>query len=420
MTAQTDLRSGATSVQRQRRGAQPVRLLRVSVPGPGQGEDPLLGSVAVNAAAAAQEVRGDAVRALELARQLETTVPLIGDGQTAILFETLASLAAIDLTAARVAEAHLDGLAIVRQAGMKPSELFPATSATPDATPVWGVFAAEASGVRLNAVQQSESRSAATTSTWRLDGTKPWCSLAGSVSHALVTAHTSASTRRLFAVDLRQPGVSVRTGSWVALSLSSVPSGPVDFAAVMARPIGSDGWYLTRPGFAWGGIAVAACWFGAAVGVARQLHAAVRAPAGHPPDQIALAHLGAIDVLLTACASALGQAAAAIDSGAATGQSGALLAARVRGLVARSAEEVLTRVGHSLGPAPLAFDARHAQRVADLELYVRQHHAERDDAALGRLLLAGPPHEDAVDQEHGTKHQDAAEQERGAAGGAPW
>ena len=27
------------------------------------------------------------------------------------------------------------------------------------------------------------------------------------------------------------------------------------------------------------------------------------------------------------------------------------------------------------------------QRVADLQLYVRQHHAERDDAALGRMLV---------------------------------
>ena len=64
----------------------------------------------------------------------------------------------------------------------------------------------------------------------------------------------------------------------------------------------------------------------------------------------------------------------------------------MRGLVARSVDEVLTRVGHALGPAPLALETRHARRVADLTLYVRQHHAERDDAALGaRLLAAGAP-----------------------------
>lgn len=46
------------------------------------------------------------------------------------------------------------------------------------------------------------------------------------------------------------------------------------------------------------------------------------------------------------------------------------------------------RVGHALGPAPLAFDEDHARRVADLELYVRQHHAERDLAQLGSAVLS--------------------------------
>ena len=39
---------------------------------------------------------------------------------------------------------------------------------------------------------------------------------------------------------------------------------------------------------------------------------------------------------------------------------------------------------HALGPGPLAFEAEHATRVSDLRVYVRQHHAERDSAALGR------------------------------------
>jgi hypothetical protein len=35
-------------------------------------------------------------------------------------------------------------------------------------------------------------------------------------------------------------------------------------------------------------------------------------------------------------------------------------------------------------------DAAHAARVSDLTLYVRQHHAERDLAALGRLVAPDP------------------------------
>jgi hypothetical protein len=41
-----------------------------------------------------------------------------------------------------------------------------------------------------------------------------------------------------------------------------------------------------------------------------------------------------------------------------------------------------------MGPAPLAMDANHAKRVADLQLYIRQHHGEKDDASLGTALAA--------------------------------
>jgi heme oxygenase len=59
----------------------------------------------------------------------------------------------------------------------------------------------------------------------------------------------------------------------------------------------------------------------------------------------------------------------------------------VRAVVADSVERIVRQVGHALGPGPLAFDEEHARRVADLELYVRQHHAEADLARLGRAVV---------------------------------
>lgn len=327
------------------------------------------------AATAAFAVNGDAGRSLDLSRALGGSVPRPGSGQTLRLFETLASLAAADLTAARVAEAHLDALGILDQADIDPAWLI----ADGSTEPTWGVFAAEGAGTRLDARPDG----ATGDERWRLDGTKPWCSLAGALSHALVTAHTSPSTRRLFVVDLTDPGITAHTDVWVGRGLPAVPSGPVEFRGVPARPVGDDGWYLRRPGFAWGGIGVAACWWGGAVGLARRVWESVLE---REPDQIALAHLGALDLTLNAAGISLAAAAAAIDAGDAVGEQGALLAARVRGQVARTVDDVITRTGHALGPAPLAFDARHAARVSDLQLYVRQHHAERDDAALGRRL----------------------------------
>jgi hypothetical protein len=62
-----------------------------------------------------------------------------------------------------------------------------------------------------------------------------------------------------------------------------------------------------------------------------------------------------------------------------------LIARRVRAVVEHAVDEAIVRTGRALGPAPLVLDARHAQRVADLTIYVRQSHAERDLAALGKL-----------------------------------
>jgi hypothetical protein len=45
------------------------------------------------------------------------------------------------------------------------------------------------------------------------------------------------------------------------------------------------------------------------------------------------------------------------------------------------------RVGRALGAGPLAHDEAHGRRVADLTVYLRQHHAERDLAQLGAEVV---------------------------------
>jgi alkylation response protein AidB-like acyl-CoA dehydrogenase len=314
----------------------------------------------------ADTARGSLDRALALAAELGDRAPFPGAGRTAEGWQILTALAATDLTVARVVEPHLDALAILDQADHR---------SAPSGT--WGVFAAEASGQALTAVQESGG-------TWTLTGTKPWCSLAEHLDHAVVTAHVDGG-RRAFAVDLRDDGVTPEPADgWVSRGLPLVTSCSVTFDAVGATPVGGTDWYLTRDGFAWGGIGVAACWYGGALGVARTVLAAARK---RTPDQIGLMHLGRVDAALHETRTLLAHAADAVDSGRAAGQDGALLAARVRASAFRSAELVLDAAAHGLGPAPLAFDEEHAARAADLQLYLRQHHAERDDAALGRRVL---------------------------------
>jgi hypothetical protein len=327
----------------------------------------------------------DPLAAFVLVRRHPSAFPLPGRGDTAALWTSLASVAALSLTAARAVEPHLDALSILAEARS-------AGHAVPDTTDAatWGVFAAEGPGVRLAATDDRADGADGALGA-RLDGTKPWCSLAGTLSHALVTAWDGETTRRLYAVPLGEDnGVTVQPAAWFARGLPTVTSGPVAFEHSRAAPVGPTGWYLERPGFAWGAMGVAAIWFGGAVGVARRL-----VGGGREPDQIAQMHLGAVDAALWAARTTLADAAVRVDDGRATGPDGAALALRVRHVVARAAETVLERVGHATGPAPLALEDDHAGRVADLQLYLRQEHAERDEAALGRLLLdadrTGPP-----------------------------
>jgi len=306
--------------------------------------------------------------ALAAALRLGAVAPSPASGFTSDLWSALATLAAHDLGAARAVEPHLDALAILQQAGSQGV----ADAAAP-ATRTWGVFAAEGGDDPLTATDAGDG--------WTLTGTKPWCSLADRLDSALVSAHLGDGSRGLFAVDLTGDGVHPVDGAWHARGLTEIPSGPVRFDAAAATPVGEPGWYLSRPGFAWGGIGVAACWFGGAVGIGRTVFAAA-----HDDKPFSLMHLGAIDELLESSRRALAEAAAIVDGGDPV--DGGVLASRVRATVARACEEILDRAAHALGPAPLALDAAHAKRVADLQLYVRQHHAERDQHTLGRSLLA--------------------------------
>jgi hypothetical protein len=101
----------------------------------------------------------------------------------------------------------------------------------------------------------------------------------------------------------------------------------------------------------------------------------------------ALARLGAATAALRALGALLDTAAAEVDADPEDRGGGeAVRSLQVRAVAERTFDEVIDRVGRALGAGPLAHDERHARHVADLTLYVRKHHAERDYAALGGRL----------------------------------
>ena len=335
--------------------------------------------------AALASAPGESMLGTDVAATLEWCVgvgrhaPVIGEGETRTLWELLAGVAMRSVSAARMLEPHLDALGILHQSGTdllrgKDPWGLGRISAGPDAS--WGVYAAEARDMRLRATRSG--------SGWVLRGTKPWCSLAGDVSHALVTAHVDESRRQLFAVDMRGAGVRPRRNEWVARGLPHVVSSPVDFDDAPAVPVGDLGWYLSRPGFAWGGMSVAACWWGAARGVADALVAPARSDRA---DQLALVHLGRVDAALWSARATLAEAADLVDALVPPQLDVRLLAERVRAVVVDAAVLSLAEADAALGPAPLVQNEDHARRVSDLHLYLRQHHGLRDTARIGRLLV---------------------------------
>lgn len=348
---------------------RPPRAVRISsAAGDLAGLEPVL-------AAAAAGV-GDVPALLALAKDVGEAAPRPGTGRTAALWELLASVTAVDVAAGRILEPHMDAAAILDQAGAEASGTVPF-----DGT--WGVFAAEAPGLSLDAK--------GTGGGTVLNGSKPWCSIAAQLDHAVLTAHLEDGGRAAFAVDLHAAGVSFADPEWTSLGLQEVPSGTVHFDAAPAVPLGAAGWYYQRPGFAWGGIGVAACWLGGAVAVARSYQHALQqaADGGREPDQLALAHLGEIDRTLAALIEYFARTAARIDAGELSGPGAWSEALRIRGSVAAAVERIQALVGQNLGPGPLAFDARYGKRTADLSLYIRQHHGMRDDAQLGALTFKG-------------------------------
>jgi alkylation response protein AidB-like acyl-CoA dehydrogenase len=305
------------------------------------------------------EVAADFAAAVAFGR---LDLPRPGGGRTWERWAALADLAGEDLSLARLSEGHADALAILAELG----------AGSPPGGSRWGVWAAQPPGPGLTA-----SRAAGG---WRLDGIKRYCSGARSCTHALVTA-AAPDGIRLFAVatdDL----VPV-AGTWPATGMAGSDTLDVEFTDIAAEPVGDPGGYTDRPGFAHGGAGVAACWYGGARGVGQTLlTAAVKRDVG--PH--ALAHLGAVDLALQTARDGLARAAAEIDADPADREHGGWRRAlRVRALVEATATEVMARVGRALGAGPLCHDEAHGRRVADLTVYLRQHHAERDLAELGTL-----------------------------------
>jgi alkylation response protein AidB-like acyl-CoA dehydrogenase len=309
------------------------------------------------------------VQASELSRRLRQlhtdgalTLPLPGGGRTAERHLALMKLGHSDLSVARLAEAHADAIAILAENGRQPQ-----------VDGLYGVWASDGPQSRLDAIPHANG--------WWINGIKQYCSGAGLIDAALVTAHCAEGVL-LFEIPLKVSGVSFLESQWVSPAFGDTATGPVRFEQVsvpLTGALGAPGWYLERPGFWHGALGPAACWAGGALGL---IDAAV---ALNRKDSHSRAQVGALMAIAWGLEAILVKAGEEIDEGAPERNAAGKRALKVRHLIERWCTEVLDRFGQATGPQLLAHDPRVVRQHAELALYIRQCHGSRDLELLATL-----------------------------------
>lgn len=305
-------------------------------------------------------------------------LPPIGSGATPDRWRGLCQLARTDVSEARIAEAHVDAVQILAEAGRVPA---------PGC--IYGVWASEGPRSTVNATPEGSE-------TLVLHGVKAFCGGAGLVDRALVTATLvgsgSASSAVLVDLDLATAGPTRIDGSgWATPALADTSTATVDLEGLSTSRdaiVGAPGWYLDRPGFWHGAVGPAACWAGAALGLVDHLLAHA------PADPHGRAHVGAVAARGWSLEAVLDCAGREVDAQPAAEHVGDPVGdpseARARALAVRhivdvGCAEIQDRFARALGPRPLVADRAVIERDRALSLYRRQGHAERDLAALGDL-----------------------------------
>ncbi|NWC88405.1 acyl-CoA dehydrogenase [Pseudomonas reactans] len=293
-------------------------------------------------------------------------LPFPGSGQTLARFSRLAQVAGHDLRLCKLFESHTDALAIIAELNRP----------LPPVGSIWGMWAAEPPTAKVRVFKDGHRL--------KVQGRKAWCSGAAVVSHGLLTAWDEEDRQQLVAVPMDQPGVIVTDEGWNAVGMAATGSVEVVFDQAWGLAVGRPGDYLARPGFWQGGIGIAACWYGAA----QRLAEVLREQCSKRPEPHALAHLGAVDSALNSAACVLRASADQVDLEPKA--NARELAQQTRACIEDTVEQVIHHVGRAVGAGPYCKDPHFAQLMADLPVYVRQSHAERDLAGLGELVAGEP------------------------------
>ncbi len=306
----------------------------------------------------------DATNLRSLLTEGALDLPPIGEGSTASRWLALSEIARQDVSRGRLAEAHVDGRQILREAKYDhPCDR------------LLGVWASDHPRHFVTADEHA--------GRIVLRGSKAFCSGTGIIDDALLTAATPAGPVLLLVALDELEADRLDFSQWRTSALAETRTAVVDFEGVslsIRSAVGEPGWYLHRPGFWHGAIGPAACWAGAASGLVDHI-------LKHPPaDPHGRAHLGAMVSARWSNDVALAAAGHEIDHNVSNAQAAHQRALIVRHLIDEQCRAIQDRFGRALGPRPLVNDVAIAERYEAVTIYRRQCHAERDLEALALLV----------------------------------
>lgn len=290
-------------------------------------------------------------------------IPALGGGSTAARWERLHTWAKTgSVSVARLAEAHVDALSILHEAEFD-------APASNDA--IYGVWASGGPGTG-----PAFDRHHGT-----ITGTKRFASGVGVVDRTVMTVDDGEGGTWLVEVDLAPAPTWQRSSDrWTTPAMADTATGDVTFVDhPVMRTVGGAGWYLQRPGFWHGAVGPAACWGGAAAGLVDLVDR------DETRDPFRSRARGSMRAEALSILSSLSSAGEATDRSFDDREGAHYRAIAVRSLVERSCTHILDQFGRAWGPRVFVADEAIAQRMADIQLYVRQHHGDADLAALGAL-----------------------------------
>ena len=310
----------------------------------------------------ADEVRSSTEAMRDAVHRLASEHEKVWTGPFPEFANALTELGRVDLCLARLVEGHADALRILEQADAEPRP------------GVYGVWASRSAGTGVAASPLG--------SGWRLDGELRFASGIDIVDRALLPGWVDADTHLLF--DIAANGVAADRSTWRTVAMDASRSFTVEVhqACDQTDVVGRANFYLRRPGFVVGGLGVAAVWVGGAQSVLDQVLAGL---GRFQPSAHQLRRLGLMEQAVWVARTTVETTARRLSELATDDVARETTLARTA--VVAACEEVRAEAERIVGPGGLSGSTQLARTLADLAIFVRQHHVDGALEGLGRGAL---------------------------------